>query len=89
MHHRHHTHGRGPRMFFRGGMEGATGTGSCLSSHRSAAQKSGTCPRDRFSHELIKRLEKHQRDLEQQLADIADVLTHLRHRPESQPQPQV
>ena len=28
--------------------------------------------------ELIERLENHQRDLEQQLADIADVLTHLR-----------
>ena len=31
-------------------------------------------------HELIERLENHQRDLEQQLADIADVLTHLRDR---------
>ena len=38
--------------------------------------------------ELIERLENHQRDLEQQLADIADVLTHLRDRQESQPQPQ-
>ena len=28
--------------------------------------------------ELIERLEGFQRDLEQQLADIADVLTHLR-----------
>jgi len=38
-------------------------------------------------HELIERLENHQRDLEQQLADIADVLTHLRDRgDESQPQ---
>jgi hypothetical protein len=31
-------------------------------------------------HELIERLEIHQRDLEQQLADIADVLAHLRDR---------
>ena len=38
--------------------------------------------------ELIERLENHQRDLEQQLADLADVLTHLRDRQESQPQPQ-
>ena len=38
-------------------------------------------------HELIERLENHQRDLEQQLADIADVLAHLRDRgEESQPQ---
>lgn len=39
-------------------------------------------------HELIERLENHQRDLEQQLADIADVLSHLRDRgDEAQPQP--
>ena len=38
-------------------------------------------------HELVERLESHQRDLEQQLADIADVLTHLRDRSsEAQPQ---
>jgi len=37
-------------------------------------------------HELSERLENHQRDLEQQLADIADVLTHLRDRQENQPQ---
>ena len=38
-------------------------------------------------HELIERLENHQRDLEQQLADIADVLAHLRDRgEEAQPQ---
>jgi hypothetical protein len=38
-------------------------------------------------HELIERLEHHQRDLEQQLADIADVLAHLRDRgEEAQPQ---
>ena len=37
--------------------------------------------------ELIERLENHQRDLEQQLADIADVLAHLRDRgEEAQPQ---
>ena len=37
--------------------------------------------------ELIERLESFQRDLEQQLADIADVLAHLRDRgDESQPQ---
>lgn len=39
-------------------------------------------------HELIERLENHQRDLEQQLADIADVLTHLRDRGDESPQPQ-
>jgi hypothetical protein len=33
-------------------------------------------------HELIERLENHQRDLEQQLADLADVLAHLRDRGE-------
>ena len=38
-------------------------------------------------HELIERLENHQRDLEQQLADIADVLAHLHDRgEEAQPQ---
>ena len=38
--------------------------------------------------ELIERLEGFQRDLEQQLADVADVLAHLRDRDESQPQQQ-
>jgi len=37
--------------------------------------------------ELIERLENYQRDLEQQLADIADVLSHLRDRGD-EPQPQ-
>ncbi|MDE3190575.1 MAG: hypothetical protein KGL94_07140 [Acidobacteriota bacterium] len=37
--------------------------------------------------ELLERLENHQRDLEQQLADIADVIAHLRDRP-GDPQPQ-
>jgi hypothetical protein len=36
--------------------------------------------------ELIERLESFQRDLEQQLADVADVLAHL--RDEGQPQQQ-
>ena len=40
-------------------------------------------------HELIERLENHQRDLEQQLADIADVLAHLRDPDDAQPQQQV
>jgi hypothetical protein len=35
--------------------------------------------------ELVERLENYQRDLEQQLADIADVLAHLRDKP-SDPQ---
>jgi hypothetical protein len=39
--------------------------------------------------ELIERLEKFQRDLEQQLADVADVLAHLRDHDEGQPQQQV
>jgi hypothetical protein len=38
-------------------------------------------------HELLERLESYQRDLEQQLADIADVIAHLRDRPDEQ-QPQ-
>ena len=39
--------------------------------------------------ELIERLEYFQRDLEQQLADVADVLTHLRDKDDAQPQQQV
>jgi len=39
--------------------------------------------------ELIERLESFQRDLEQQLADVADVLSHLRDRDEGQQQPQI
>jgi hypothetical protein len=31
-------------------------------------------------HELLERLESYQRDLEQQLADVADVIAHLRDR---------
>ena len=38
-------------------------------------------------HELLERLESYQRDLEQQLADIADVIAHLRDRHDEQ-QPQ-
>jgi hypothetical protein len=37
--------------------------------------------------ELLERLESFQRDLEQQLADVADVIAHLRDR-SSDPQPQ-
>jgi hypothetical protein len=33
-------------------------------------------------HELLERLESYQRDLEQQLADVADVIAHLRDRDE-------
>jgi hypothetical protein len=37
--------------------------------------------------ELLERLESYQRDLEQELADVADVIAHLRDRPdEAQPQ---
>ena len=32
--------------------------------------------------ELLERLESHQRDLEQELADVADVIEHLRDRPQ-------
>ena len=39
--------------------------------------------------ELIERLESFQRDLEQQLADVADVLAHLRDGDEGQPQQQI
>jgi len=38
--------------------------------------------------ELIERLESFQRDLEQQLADVADVLAHLRDPADTQPQQQ-
>ena len=38
--------------------------------------------------ELVERLENFQRDLEQQLADVADVLAHLRDRDDAQPQQQ-
>jgi hypothetical protein len=37
--------------------------------------------------ELLERLESFQRDLEQQLADVADVIAHLRDRSD-EPQPQ-
>jgi hypothetical protein len=40
-------------------------------------------------HELLERLENYQRDLEQQLADVADVIAHLRDRDEGQAAPQV
>ena len=40
-------------------------------------------------HELLERLESYQRDLEQQLADVADVIAHLRDRGDEAPQPQV
>jgi hypothetical protein len=39
-------------------------------------------------HELLERLESYQRDLEQQLADVADVIAHLRDPDEGQPQQQ-
>ena len=38
--------------------------------------------------ELIERLEGFQRDLEQQLADVSDVLAHLRDPDEAAPQQQ-
>ena len=38
--------------------------------------------------ELLERLESHQRDLEQQLADVSDVIAHLRDRDAGEPQPQ-
>ena len=40
-------------------------------------------------HEMLERLESFQRDLEQQLADVTDVIAHLRDRDEGQPQQQV
>jgi hypothetical protein len=39
--------------------------------------------------ELIERLEGFQRDLEQQLADVADVLAHLRDHADDAPQQQI
>jgi len=38
-------------------------------------------------YELLERLESYQRDLEQQLADVADVIAHLRDKPQ-EPQTQ-
>jgi hypothetical protein len=38
--------------------------------------------------ELLERLESYQRDLEQELADVADVIDHLRDRGEPKPQAQ-
>jgi hypothetical protein len=38
--------------------------------------------------ELIERLESFQRDLEQQLADVADVLAHLRDSSDAAAEPQ-
>jgi hypothetical protein len=39
--------------------------------------------------ELLERLESHQRDLEQELADVADLIAHLRDEaPETAPTPQ-
>ncbi len=35
--------------------------------------------------ELLERLENYQRDLEQQLADVADVIAHLRDPQDQQP----
>ena len=40
----------------------------------------------RAAAELIERLEAFQRDLEQQLADVADVLAHLRDARDAEPQ---
>ena len=40
-------------------------------------------------HELLERLESYQRDLEQQLADVADVIAHLRDPADAQPEPQI
>lgn len=39
--------------------------------------------------EMIERLERFQRDLEQQLADVADVLAHLRDDAADAPQQQI
>ena len=43
----------------------------------------------RAAAELIERLEGFQRDLEQQLADVADVLAHLRDSADDAPQQQI
>ena len=37
--------------------------------------------------ELLQRLESYQRDLEQELADIDDLLRHLRDETDAQPEP--
>jgi hypothetical protein len=36
--------------------------------------------------ELLERLEAYQRDLEQELADVADLIAHLRDHPSGEPQ---
>ena len=38
--------------------------------------------------ELLERLESYQRDLEQELADVADVIAHLRDRGDAPAEPQ-
>jgi hypothetical protein len=40
-------------------------------------------------HELLERLESYQRDLEQQLADVADVIAHLRDPDDAAPPQQI
>ena len=78
MHHRHHGWGRGPRMFFRGGFP----------SRAEMVERLGRRGALEFTV-LIERLEGFQRDLEQQLADVADVLAHLRDRADEAPQQQI
>ncbi len=37
-------------------------------------------------HELLERLESYQRDLEQEIADLEDVIRHLRDKPADEPE---
>jgi hypothetical protein len=48
--------------------------------HRHGHHRGGGFFRRPFPNrqELLERLEQHQRDLEQELADVADVIAHLR-----------
>jgi hypothetical protein len=54
--------------------------------HRSRLFSRGSFP---SRHELLERLESYQRDLEQQLADVADVIAHLRDPADPQPEQQI
>ena len=61
------------------------GHGHSSRSSRPSFFSGGSFPSRR---ELLDRLESFQRDLEQQLADVTDMIAHLRDRDEGQPQHQ-
>jgi len=48
--------------------------------HRRGHRRHGRCGHGRFPNreEQLRRLEEYQRDLEQEIADVADVIKHLK-----------